>query len=84
MKTEDKQIGFIIFELCPRDDLFSYVKCGLTRFNDRLCRAIFQQLLNGLQFMHDTCQLAHLDIKLENIVLDEGYIPKFIDFAFTE
>lgn len=34
--------------------------------------------------MHHICGLAHLDIKLENIVIDKYFIPKFIDFAFSD
>ena len=28
--------------------------------------------------------MAHLDIKLENIVIDENYLLKLIDFAYCE
>jgi len=34
--------------------------------------------------MHHSCGIAHIDIKLENIVLDQGYSPKFIDFAYSD
>ena len=78
------EIGFIVFDLCEKEDLFFYVKSGLTRYNERLCRSLFAQILLGLHFMHHSCGLAHLDIKLENIVLDDKYMLKLIDFAYTD
>jgi len=34
--------------------------------------------------MHEKKGMAHLDIKLENIVLDPHYMLKIIDFAYSE
>ena len=34
--------------------------------------------------MHEECNMGHLDIKLENIVLDKNYFLKLIDFAYSE
>jgi serine/threonine protein kinase len=34
--------------------------------------------------MHTACGLAHLDIKLENVMLDDQYNPKLIDFAYSD
>lgn len=73
-----------MFDLCEKEDLFFYVKSGFTRYNEKLCRAIFAQILHGLHFMHHKCGMAHLDIKLENIVLDDKFIVKLIDFAYTD
>jgi serine/threonine protein kinase len=34
--------------------------------------------------MHEKKGVAHLDIKLENLVLDSNYFLKIIDFAYCE
>ena len=52
--------------------------------NERLCHALFHQLINSLSYLHNTCKLAHLDIKLENVVVDSRYSLRLIDFAFCE
>ena len=73
-----------MLEYCDKSDLFAYVKSGKTRYNKNLCHALFYQVLCGINFMHKECNLAHLDIKLENVVLDSRYLVKIIDFAFAE
>lgn len=79
------QVGFIVFEYCEKDDLFAYVKSGVTRGNLKLCRSLFYQILLGVAHLHDQCGLSHSDLKLENIVLSgDTYTPKLIDFAFSE
>jgi serine/threonine protein kinase len=60
------------------------VKSGRTRYESKLCRTIFYQVLSGINFMHTLGGVAHLDIKLENLVVDSSYIVKVIDFAFSE
>jgi len=36
-----KPLAFMIFEYCPKMDLFNYVAEGYTRGNERLCHALF-------------------------------------------
>ena len=64
--------------------MFAYVKSGRTRLKEKLCHALFFQTLCGINYMHKECNLVHLDIKLENLVLDANYCVKVIDFAFCE
>lgn len=42
------------------------------------------QIIQAVHFLHQECGIAHLDIKLENIVADGNFTLKLIDFAFCE
>ena len=46
-----------------------------------LCYFIFQ-ILDGLAYMH-RCKIAHMDIKPQNIVIDEFLNAKIIDFSIS-
>lgn len=67
---------YIIMEALTGPDLFymAHRNLGITQYKD-----IFKHLLLGLNFIHQN-NIVHRDIKLENIVLDNGY-PKYIDFG---
>ena len=58
----------LTLELVTGGDLYDYVE---TRggFSERLCRFIFKQLLEGVNYIHSQ-EVAHLDLKLENIFVD--------------
>lgn len=47
-----------------------------------MARTYFHQLIDAIEFMHD-CAVAHLDIKAENLLLDEDYSLKIADFGFS-
>ena len=76
--------AYIIYEYCSKMDLFTYVAEGSTMENEKLCHALFFQIIHSLNFMHLECSVAHLDVKLENIVIDKNYFLKLIDFAYCE
>ena len=40
------------------------------------------QILNGIKYIHQ-CNVAHMDIKLQNIVIDEYLTTKLIDFSIS-
>ena len=52
------------------------------RIIEKECKIIFRGLAEALVYMHAQ-NIAHRDIKLENIILKEDLTPKFIDFGFS-
>jgi NUAK family SNF1-like kinase len=68
----------IVTEFVPNKDLFSYVSAS-GGFNENLCRIIFKQILLGVCHMHQH-GFAHLDLKLENIFIDQNFNVKVGDF----
>ena len=58
-------------ELCDFD-LKQYVKQtgdSSGRLSEGECRRVVTQVLNGLCFMQQRCQVMHRDIKLDNILV---------------
>ena len=54
----------------------------LRRMSEEDARGIWRQLIHTLQYLHNKC-IAHRDIKLENVMLDEKRNVKLIDFGFS-
>ena len=68
---------FEVMEYAPYD-LFAIVMTGkMTREEITCC---FLQIVHGVTFLHDS-GLAHRDLKLDNVVVNEYGIMKIIDFG---
>ena len=52
------------------------------KFTEHQCRNIMKQLANALCYLHGK-NIAHRDIKLENIIIDGEMGLKLIDFGFS-
>lgn len=74
---QEGQNFFEIMEFAP-NDLFNIVMSGKMSREEVAC--CWRQLLNGLSYMQ-SMGLAHRDLKLDNLVLDERGIVKIIDFG---
>ncbi|CCF58635.1 hypothetical protein KAFR_0F00380 [Kazachstania africana CBS 2517] len=59
-------------------DLFAIVMSKCMSYNESCC--YFKQLLNGVMYLHEL-GIAHRDLKLDNLVINNQGILKIIDFG---
>lgn len=70
-------------EYCSNGDLFDFVKKN-GKLSEGLAKNLFHQLLDSLDFLHNQIGVAHLDLKLENILISDNFQAKLCDFGFYE
>jgi serine/threonine protein kinase len=76
-----RKIQYIAFKLAEHGDLFDLIseKGPLTEQMARFC---FRQILDGVNFFHQK-GIAHRDLKLENLLIDDQFDVKIADFGFA-
>lgn len=79
---EDENAYYMIMEYCNGGTLFNMLVKGHGTTNDQ-AQQIFFQILLGLSHIHGM-KIAHLDIKPENIFLDENKNVKIGDFGVSD
>ena len=70
-------------ELC-KSDLFDFIASKGTLESESLIRYLFTQICNGVDVLHTKALYAHLDIKLENILIGNDFKLKLCDFGFAQ
>ena len=76
-----KNRNYFIFEYASRSDLFKIIKIT-GGFKERHSKLIFKKILLGVQALHNA-HIYHLDLKAENIVIDDQINPKICDYGFA-
>lgn len=80
---EDHKRLFIVMQLCGVLTLNVFCRqFSDKRLNEEQAYALFSQILKGVKYIHDH-NIAHRDLKLTNILIDEDYAVKIIDFGFA-
>jgi len=72
------RMDIMLTEYVPNGDMLDFVTKGYLR-DETLVRSYFHQLIEGITYLHNQ-GIAHLDLKLENLLLDKDYYLKIIDF----
>jgi hypothetical protein len=75
--VNEKGSYFVVMEYAPYD-LFAIVMTGKMSREEVNCCTL--QILNGVTYLHNM-GLAHRDLKLDNVVVNEHGIMKIIDFG---
>lgn len=70
-------------ELCPGGDLLSVAQQH-GQMRDDEARVWVRSLLLALDFLHTTCHVAHLDVKLDNCLIDDRGRLRLADFGLAE
>lgn len=73
-------MAYLQLEVALRGSLFDYI--ASQPLDESIARYYFSQLVNVLQYCHSR-GLVHRDIKPDNILLDDNFDIKLIDFGFT-
>lgn len=75
---------YFVLELCKGSDLFNRI-CALGAYTETSMKILFKQLLEAVVYLHTRpTPIAHLDIKPENIMVDDKrHTIKLVDFGFA-
>ena len=71
--------GCMVMPHLPNGDLLDVITSGL-KVSESQTRVWMRQLLSALQHIHDK-RVCHLDVSLENIMLDANYNAVLMDFG---
>jgi|Transcript_3169 serine/threonine protein kinase len=77
---EDDKYKWSIFEYADKGELFAHVTSG--GLGVLRSQTLFKQLAQGLAYLHRN-HVAHLDLSLENVLLDKNDNVKICDFGMA-
>lgn len=78
---EQTDYHYMAFQFIPGEDMFSYLEfVGFSPRSEQETRFIMAQILSALSYLHAK-KIAHRDIKLENILIDQFGKVTVIDFG---
>ncbi len=81
---ENQSYSYIILELAPYGNFSELIQKGKFCEDEKLVRTYFHQLISGIEYLHSQ-GVAHMDLKLSNLLLGFEYELKISDFdsAYT-
>ena len=80
--NSSQKIYYIIQDLAENGELFDYIYFLKKPFSEKISAKIFYKIIKLIKNIHEK-NIAHCDLKLENILVDNNYNLKLIDFGFS-
>jgi len=78
----DVRQRLLCFEYMPNGSLRDYISDVSRGLEWRKCHQIISGICQGLNYLHEN-RIVHLDLKPENVLLDDNMVPKIIDFGLS-
>lgn len=85
---DDYKAVYLVMELCEGGELYQVLKRqGGRGVEEEKAKLYFRDILNGLDYLHNTKRIIHRDLKLSNILLyldgDRQTVAKIGDFGLA-
>lgn len=78
---KEVNISYMVTDLAEKGEMFDII-ANTGSLNEYFARRVMKQLFKAVGYMH-TKGIAHRDLKLENMLLDNDFNIKIIDFGFS-
>ncbi|XP_019262856.1 PREDICTED: G-type lectin S-receptor-like serine/threonine-protein kinase SD2-5 [Nicotiana attenuata] len=85
----EKEQKLLVYDFMSNGSLDKWIfGTGSTRFtfNWQIRRSIIHDIAKGLTYLHEECRqrIVHLDVKRQNILLDDNFCAKVSDFGLAK
>lgn len=73
---------YIVMQFCSRGTIADLLQRNSGPFHEPVARFLFGPTVAAVAYLHQN-DIAHRDVKIENILLDQNYNPKLTDFSYS-
>ena len=81
---DDMQNYYIVLEKVKGETLLNFINSASDKLPDWILQHIVAQILAATHYLHDKLFICHRDLKLENIMLDNSFNIKLLDFGLSK
>ena len=80
---DEVKLVYLILDYLPGEQVLFQTIANLSPLGEEGGRMFMHQIIDVLTYIHNKKGIAHCDIKLENIMVDDQLNMTFIDFGYA-